>query len=1256
MDSSFVATSASDAAELGVQLAKDLYCLASEYPSVECQIGRIAQAFVDVNLTLADLASALLSSSGSVSLTPPCLERVSALIDRVHMVQKTFLDGLGENSSAPVSGKTPSSSKKLSTNKSSNKLGRLKTLFPGSGAAERFTEMEWMRNSLALLATVFRLATSQAHTSDDSANLINQNRFRIASETLTSAVIIYVRTIEQRLAGPEDDDPSDDEEAITGPGSLLYVAPVALYPKASKKGKSKNKAPVDIKVDAADWIYERLRDRIKESDRAERLPRQFVEWLLVEAVLPKTDKKSEVADAVAAEPADGNAPAEDVLKDMRNPGTETKEAMTEPEPEPQPAPVFLSKKAVKKLAKLKGKAKAVATKPSEPERPSDDRDIGTADNNAAEDSDRKGMDDIKAGSTDTADTKKGGLIADTGGAPEATPAHQADTPKAAATQAEPSKSRDAKIAQYDLEQDHDDLPPPYPSPDFFIPHGRGQPFGVSHFPYPPANPLGYQTQTGATFDMPPFMQPHPAMLPIGVYPLHPQYMAASQSFFSPRGAAGDTHHGPSDLFDGLPQSRPFPSMRRGSIERPYRYAPGLEMGRGGSLAPPSRPAAYGQFDEDGHFDNDSPVNRQPDSTGRRRRESNDSQKANDNKENERYGSGNKAGDEASPGKGKADAGYDAQAPTELGLERVVYHLKKPIAVSSKPVKQGDEKASAESEEDAEKHYSDAETVDIRDALPPSNNSGKKRNGNVSTSAGKTHGQANEASSPPVAPVLPTPPTPPAAAGEDDNAVEAETSKLKTKSKAKQMAKNKRNAKAEALAAEGDHAETKPGNKKRDDSEYESANESNDGKNEKDKNTNDDGNETQFSPDTEHRVFTPPDTPPHIPHPGEAPVPPPAAHMHSQAPHPGPLGAGGAAVPGGFPGSTSIPYFTQPPHPMMGPYPYQTQPRGGPEATGYGLSVDMGMGAVGTGFGAGAATIDSMWASFWNERFGMPPPAAPWVGAQAKGMNGPRNGPTAAAERSSSWIRGDDHAKPVRGPPPQDSGAHPPPRPQPWNRYRNRGSREDHHDDGHAVFVHSEDDNYDDYDHHRYPRDRRDYRDDYDDRGPVRSAPYHDDYPPRRRSLSPPYHTQDRRRQYHEQQRQQRPRYHPDDSPPRGWEREDRDRGEPRGSPNLHGGSYEQQPSQPPYRNAFHPYYDQPRRPSVSKGATTAEWGWPGDVKQPLDPQQTQLPQMTPQMPPMFPQAPPPHNSHPAPGWDGGWNETYRQSRGHAEFAMTEING
>ncbi|KIH86553.1 hypothetical protein SPBR_08096 [Sporothrix brasiliensis 5110] len=1254
MDSSFVAKSASDAAELGVNLAKDLYCLASEYPSVECQIGRIAQAFVDINLTLADLASALPSSSSLVSLTPPCLERVGALIHRVHMVQTAFLEGLGDNNPAPVSGKIPSSSKKLNSNKSSNKLGRLKTLFPGSGAAERFTEMEWMRNTLALLATVFRLVTSQAHGSDDSANLNNQNRFRIASETLTSAVIIYVRTIEQRLAGPEDDDQSDDEEPVTGPGSLLYVAPVAPYPRDSKKGKSKSKALVEVKVDAADWIYENLRDRIKESDRAERLPRHFVEWLLEEAVLPKTDEKPAVADAAAAEPTDGNTAVEGVSKDKRNPSTERGEPITEPKPEPQPAPVFLSKKAAKKLAKLKGKAKAVATKPTEPERPSDDRDIGTTDNNTAEDSERKAMEDMNASSTDTAGTKKGGFIADASGAPEATPAHQADTPKAAATQTEPGKSRDAKIGQYDLEQDHDDLPPPYPSPESFIPHGRGQPFGASHFPYPPANPMAYQTPPGASFDMPPFMQPQPAMLPIGFYPLHPQYMAAPQSFFSPRGATGDTH-GPSDLFDGLPPSRPFPGIRRESIERSYRDAPSHEMDRGGSLAPRSRPAAYGKFEEGGQFDNESPVNRRRDLTGRRRRESDDSQGTNDNKENEKYGSGNKIGDETSPGKGTADGGHDTQARPELSLERAVYRPKKPVAVSSKPTKKGDGKASAETEDEAEKHYSDAETVDIRDALPLSNNSGKKRNGNVSTSAGKTAGQANGASSPPVAPVLPTPPTPPSAAGEDDNAIEAETSKSKTKSKAKQTAKNTRNAKARALTAEGDHNETEPRNENRDDSEYESADEGNDGKNDKDKNANDDGNETQFSPDTEHKVFTPPDTPPHIPHPGEAPVPPPAAHIHSQAPQPGPLGAGGAAGPGGFPGSTSIPYFTQPPHPMMGSYPYQTQPRGGPEATGYGLNVDMGMGAVGTGFGAGDATIDSMWASFWNERLGMPPPAAPWVGTQATRMNGPRSGPTAAAERSSSWIRGDDHAKPVRGPPPQDSGAHPPPRPQPWNRYRNRGSRDDHHDDGHAVFGYSEDDNYDDYDH-RYPRDRRYYSDDYDDRGPVTSAPYHDDYPPRRRSLSPPYHTQDRRRQYHEQQRQQRPRYHPDDSPPRGWERDDRDRREPRGSPNMHGGSHQQQPSQPPYRNAFHPYYDQPRRASVSKGATPAEWGWPGDVKQPLDPQQTQLPQMAPQMPPMFPHAPPPHNSHPAPGWDGGWNETYRQSRGHAEFAMTEVDG
>lgn len=162
MDPPLVAASASDAAGLGVQLAQDLYRLASEYPSVECQIGRIAQAFVDLNLTLADLASALPLAQSSFLLPQPCLDRLGALIDRIHGVQKTFREGLNED--APASGKSTGSNsgKKQNTKKSSNKLGRLKTLFPGSGAAERFTEMEWMRNTLALLAAVFRLAVAQA--------------------------------------------------------------------------------------------------------------------------------------------------------------------------------------------------------------------------------------------------------------------------------------------------------------------------------------------------------------------------------------------------------------------------------------------------------------------------------------------------------------------------------------------------------------------------------------------------------------------------------------------------------------------------------------------------------------------------------------------------------------------------------------------------------------------------------------------------------------------------------------------------------------------------------------------------------------------------------------------------------------------------------------------------------------------------------------------------------------------------------------
>ena len=162
MDPPTVAASASDAAGLGVQLAQDLYRLASEYPSVECQIGRIAQAFVDLNLTLADLASALSLAQSSVSLSQLCLDSLGALIDRIHGVQKTFREGLNEDASASNKGSGSNSYKNQNTKKSINKLGRLKAIFPGSGAAERFTEMEWMRNTLALLAAVFRLAIAQA--------------------------------------------------------------------------------------------------------------------------------------------------------------------------------------------------------------------------------------------------------------------------------------------------------------------------------------------------------------------------------------------------------------------------------------------------------------------------------------------------------------------------------------------------------------------------------------------------------------------------------------------------------------------------------------------------------------------------------------------------------------------------------------------------------------------------------------------------------------------------------------------------------------------------------------------------------------------------------------------------------------------------------------------------------------------------------------------------------------------------------------
>ncbi|KAL1902469.1 hypothetical protein Sste5346_001450 [Sporothrix stenoceras] len=1272
MDPPLVAASASDAAGLGVQLAQDLYRLASEYPSVECQIGRIAQAFVDLNLTLADLASALASAGSPVSLSPSCLERVNALIDRIHGVQKTFFEGLNEDVSSPSGKKQPAAAAKKST----TKLGRLKTLFPGSGADERFTEMEWMRNSLALLAAVLRLGAAPD-------GITNQTRFRIASETLTSAVIIYVRTIEQRLAGPDDDDQSDDEEPITGPGSLLYVAPAPPPPpKETKKGKNKvRKQPIEPTVDAADWIYQGLRDRIKENDRAENLSSQFVEWLLEESVVVKPVENSDAVEVTPTETTDDKT-------------TDAVQAALEPEPET--APVFLSKKALKKLAKNKGKAKAVKTTAAEPESEPERAD-DKADTTNPEDDDiaklEKAIADAQAALAAGAVEEKEKAGADAA-APEAPPTDQSGTPKAtaAAAQAEPSKSKDAKFERHDIEQDHDDLPPPYPSPDAFMPPGgRGAPFAPSHFPYPGANPMAYQTAPGAPFDIPPYMQSQAAMFHgVGFYPVHPPYMAAAaaaQPFYGPRGAAAaDAYGAAADPYDSHAPARPFPSMRRGSIERPYRDVPGRDSGRGGALVPRRRAGTYGdgKYEDEEHFDEDVPANRRRGTTGRRRRDTDESQETNDDKENEQDGPSNKSNDDA-------DREKDDAAPTEMSLERVPYRPKKAIAVSSKPAKKGNGKAVASDDEG--RHYSDAETVDMRNATPIASNSSKKRNAKTTTAPVKRAGQSSKESSPPPVAVLPTPPTPPSAAGEDDEAVEASTSKSK-KSKAKSKAKNTTKAQAKEVV-EDHHSDTEPETKDKDDSEYESANEGNDDKDENDghDDDNDDGDhdhedETQFSPDTEHRVFTPPPTPPHVPHPGEAPVPPPAAYMHPRAPHPG--GPPGAAIaPGGYPGMP--PYFAQPQHPsMMGAHPYQAQRRGGPEAAagGYGPNVDM----------------EQMWASFWSERMGMPPPAAPWAaGAPAPAaMDGPRGGPPAAAKGlSSNWIRGEDHAMPVRGPPPaQVSGAPPPSRPQQrqqYDRYRSRMHDDDHeHDRRGPIYEHSEDEEYDGYGHHDHrdhrdhrdhhdrhdPRDHRDQRDDYDDRGPVRRDPYHAaDYPPRRRSRSPPYHAQDRRRDYHEQQRQQRPRYHPDESPspPRGWERDDRDdrhdrRGDPRehSPPNHHhGGQHHQQTPQQQYRNPYHAYYDQPRRPSFSKGAPTpAEWGWPGDVNQPLHqqqpsqmppqmpsmPQMPPIPQMTPQMPPMFPQAPPQHGGHPPPGWDDGWNDTYRQNhRGHAEFSMTEIN-
>ncbi|CAK7213168.1 hypothetical protein SBRCBS47491_001710 [Sporothrix bragantina] len=1273
---SSVATSASDAAALGVQLAQDLYRLASEYPSVECQIGRIAQAFVDLNLTLADLASVLfLFQKPSPSLSQSCLDRVDALVSRINGVQKTFRASLNDDVAA--SGKASSSAlKQTKQPATTTKLGRLKTLFPGSGAAERFTEMEWVRNTLALLAAVCRL--SMSHEASQ----------RIVSETLTSAVLIYVRMVEQKLAGPDDDDddPSDDDEPITGPGSLFFIVPAAPAPKVTAKGKSslaKKKEPVPPKLDAATWIYEALRDRVKESGRAEELPAQFVGWLLQEVAIAKVEEKTEASETVP-----GPAEAE--------PAKDAAEIETAPilEPEPSPAPVYLSKKAAKKAAKLKGKAAAAKAPEPEPEPLSEK----TEDNKVAAEAPATAEEAEAEKATATTDEKTVGDVptANSEPVPEVPAAGPTASPQ------EPDRPRDSKFAgRLGIDPDLDDLPPPYPSPEAFMPHGRGPPFGGPPYPFPQGNGMPYPPP-GAPFDEysnMAYMQPRPAMFPVGFYPVHPPYMAPQPYFGGRPGGPGPDGYGPNDHYDAQPPTgRPGPGMRRGSIERP------------GALVPRRRPAGtvlnsaiFGKFDEEEHYDDDAPASRRRNMQSRRRRESDESQKTDDNRENET--TDDKADDDKNEKDEDDTANKDksaAPAPSEMSLERIPYRPKKQVAPSSRPAKKAGKAAAYQvfddddvddgddKDEDEPRHFSDAETVDIRDVVP--SNSGKKRN--TKNASAKRTMPASKEYSPPPATVFPEPPSPPTVIENENDNGEGSKSKSKAKkSKAKKAEKKKIEAKADVEKRDDDKGKDK------DDSEYESAIENNDNDKHHLSDDNgsekDDDSETKFSPDTEHRIFTPPATPPHVP-PGEAPVPPPAAHIYPGAPGVGAPGAGGAGVFGHAGGPGGMPYFARPPFPqapqqplpMMGVHPFLGQRRGATEtAAAYGPNVDMGAG-VGGAAGAGAAggAMDPMWAQFWSESMGMPPGAAPWASATtaaatAAGVTGgARAAPTTgAAGVNSSWIRGDNHQYPVNGRLAQQPASRPPlsqprpaPRPQQWDRYRSRGVHDDEHDDRDGYYIPSEDEDYDDYGPGHGHNHGRDDRDDYNvhpmdrQRPPYGAAQYS---APRRRSRSPPYQPQ--QRQYHDPSRQppQQPRqqrYAPNDSPPGagGWSRDEKT-----SPPNHHGGPqhpqqqpYSQQQQQQQYRNAYHPYYDQPRRGSFSKGG--AEWGWPGDMKQ--QPSQQQYPQQqqqhhtysqqTPQMPPSFPHVPPHTSNGHQPAWDDGWNEAYRQSRGHAEFAMTEIDG
>ncbi|CAK7270781.1 hypothetical protein SEPCBS119000_004265 [Sporothrix epigloea] len=682
-----VAVSASNAAALGIGLAQDLYRLAVENPSVECQIGRVAQAFVDLNLTLGDLASALVQlQASSLSLSPLCSDLIEAVFSRIHGVQKTFWARLTDDVSSIDKLDDGSGASIAKHSVVTTKLGRLKMLFPGSAATELLTEMEWMRNTLAVLAATCRLS------------MTHQASQQIVSETLTSALLIYIRQIEQKLADIDDevDDPSDDDEPITGPGSLFFsVAFTSTAKPARKRGVSptfeKNLAA--SKLDAATWIYEALRDMASKSDPTEGLPSRFVEWLLGELTVAKVD---------VALDEDKIEPASEIVEQPTNSDNSESFPSLFSSPVLVPAATCISKEADDMAAEVTESITVVSVKHQV-------QQVTEGDN--------------KSSVEVPVFTETTGVVQSINTTNHISESHlptteSAATPKLgkeikAGSQQMPDGPNENEItyaAKIDVQKFYDDLPPPYPYPESYATHHREPHFGIPGSFYPPVNGMSHPPPASlpGDFSNTICMQPQPAFSPANFYPLYSPYMAAQP--YNDRGQASnlgfdanfnnDYHYSHPSTIGLGPGMRTFPAAPpfdpRG---RPAPYSPA--------------PSVLGKFNGSKDLDATMTTRRHHGPQSSRQNNSQNSRKIDDDRETEpafsnvqeeNYKTGVEISSESRFERAKCFPTEHRNTPTYLqnktGKSRAVAH------VSKKDDNYSDE-------EDNFSHFSKTRTIDTR---------------------------------------------------------------------------------------------------------------------------------------------------------------------------------------------------------------------------------------------------------------------------------------------------------------------------------------------------------------------------------------------------------------------------------------------------------------------------------------------------------------------------------------------------------------